>query len=234
MINKEKIKGLTEKIGKALFKYSRVFMYTDIEDHRFRMRNYIKITAYGKLNYILKYPVYVPKAFKAAAFEEIQAKYTELSGNTDVNERADRIAKYNVMLRKVKILKICGYVLSMSTKSEKHKEKLEAQKAKVIEFLKSSNIKGDDILERIMNEISTIELRAEAIAASLKVEKQEDGGKKVSEFLYSETFTKLTKNGYPCDRNMSVIGYINAMNLFKQEIDSNNKQIEKMKRHGRN
>jgi len=234
MINKEKIKGLTEKIGKALFKYSRIFMYTDIEDHRFKMRDYIKITACGKLNYILKFPIYVPKKFKMAAFNDMQAKYTEISGNKEAHETADRIAKYNIMIRKVNILKICGYVLSMHTNSQKHKEKLEAQKEEVMEFLKKSNIKGDDILDKILGEINNIELRAEAIELSLKIDKAEEGNKRVSEAHYSRIFMLLTKMGYPSNRDMSVIDYINALKLYREEVDSNKKQIEKMKRHGRN
>ena len=234
MINKQKIKGLTEKIGKALFDYSRVFLYTDIEDPKFKMRNYIRITAYGKLNYILKYPMYVPNAFKASVFNELQERYAELSGDNGISDRKDRIEKYNIMARKIRILQMCGHVLCMSTESEKHKAKLDEQKAKVIAFLAKSGVKGDDIVEKLMSEIENIQCRAEAIELSLKIETKDSDNKKVTEDDYSRMFMLLTKMGYPCSRNMSVIDYINALKLYKQEVKSNNEQIEKMKRHGRN
>jgi len=233
MINKQKIKGLTDKLSNALFKFYDLFLFTDIEDPKLKMGKYIRITAYGKTMNMLKYPFLVPYKARVRAFNRLQEQYIQLSGNTDINERRDRAEKYNNMARRITILRICGYVLSLDINSQKHKAKLEAEKEKVIEFLAKSGIKGTDMIERLVNEINTLELKAEALKLSLKIDEGEEEGKKVSEKDYSRMFVLLNKMNYGGSRDMSVIDYINAINTYKQEVEANNKQIEKIKSHGK-
>lgn len=234
MINKQKIKGLTDKISNALFKFYELFLFTDIEDPKLTMGRYIRITAYQQTIYMLKYPIFVPYKARVKAFANLQEQYIKLSGNTDINERKDRMEKFNNLVRRMQILKNCGYVLSLDINSPKHKAKLDIEKEKVIKFLAKSGIKGDDMISRLMNEINTLEIKAEALKLSLKIDEKENDGKRVSEDDYSRMFVLLNKMNYGGNRDMSVITYLNAIKMYKQEVEANNKQIEKIKSHGRN
>lgn len=234
MINKQKIKGLTDKISNALFKFYELFLFTDIEDPKLTMGRYIRITAYQQTIYMLKYPVFVPYKARIKAFANLQEQYIKLSGNTDINERKDRMEKFNNLVRRMQILKNCGYVLSLDINSPKHKAKLDVEKEKVIKFLAKSGIKGDDMISRLMNEINTLEIKSEALKLSLKIDEEENDGKRVSEDDYSRMFVLLNKMNYGGSRDMSVITYLNAIKMYKQEVEANNKQIEKIKSHGRN
>ena len=90
------------------------------------------------------------------------------------------------------------------------------------------------MISRLMNEINTLEIKAEALKLSLKIDEEENDGKRVSEDDYSRMFVLLNKMNYGGSRDMSVITYLNAIKMYKQEVEANNKQIEKIKSHGRN
>ena len=71
-------------------------------------------------------------------------------------------------------------------------------------------------------------MRITELKAIDKSEKKQDVGKVTIED-YSKIFAVLNKNGYKADIDMPVIDFIQTMKVYKQEVESHNKEMEKLK-----
>lgn len=216
---KQKINSVIEKLTNAIFSFYRKHTYNDISDKNFKMDRYIELIVNSNLNALRKYKIKYPKRVLLNVYNNIQAQYIELTNNKEINAKIKQKQRKDILIKKYNLLIACGTVLSVQPENED-----------VLEFLNSNNIKGDDIIKRIGAECKVLQSKIEELQNFEEQEKsKEKKSEPLSEAYYSRIFALLNKNGYKADRYMSVLDFIETTNIYKKEIEENNKQIEKLK-----
>lgn len=212
---KTKLNSTVEKIDSAFFTLCRKLAYTSLKDLNFKMRRYISIVVDNKFERLLKIRLPFPKRYLFAIFATLQKEYAELSGNKEYAVKEARSEQIMVLARKHEALRACGVVLTIVPDNKD-----------VLEFLEKNRIKAT--LKGIEGEMKNLEMRITELKAIDKSEKKQDVGKVTIED-YSKIFAVLNKNGYKADIDMPVIDFIQTMKVYKQEVESHNKEMEKLK-----
>ena len=216
---KQKINSVIEKLTNAIFSFYRKRTYNNISDKNFKMDRYIDLLVNNNLNALRKYKITYPKSVLFGVYSNIQQQYVELSKNKEITAKMKRKQRKDILIKKYNLLIACGTVLSVQPENQD-----------VLEFLNSNSIKGDDMLKRIETECKVLQSKIEELQSFDEQEKsKEKKSEPLSEAYYSRIFALLNKNGYKADRNMSVLDFIETMNIYKQEIEENNKQLDKLK-----
>ena len=214
---KTKLNSTVEKIDSAFFTLCRKLAYTSLRDLNFKMRRYISIVVDNKFERLLKIRLPFPKRYLFAIFATLQKEYAELSNNKEYANTERRNEQIMILARKYEILRSAGVILSVMPENKD-----------VLDFLDKNNIKGNDRLKRIQGEMKNIEIAISELKALGKKEKKDDNGK-ITLQDYIDTFAVLNKNGYKADIDMPVIDFIQTMKVYKQEVESHNKEMEKLK-----
>ena len=99
-----------------------------------------------------------------------------------------------------------------------------------LEFLrKKARLKGDDMVERLKNEIAILNLRIAEQEKTVYPNGKENKPEGVKREDYIRMMGVLNKNGYKSDLDMTVIDFIEANRLFKKECEANEKQLRELK-----
>ena len=214
-MNKTKLNSLFERFEKAIFS---LLAYKTIKDSKLKMNRYVDLVVNANLNALSKFYLPLPKRILSQFATLIQVEYSELSENTQLSDISKANERMGVFARKYEVLRLCGIILTFD-KTNKD----------VIDFLDRSNIKGKDILARVKSEMVMLEKKYKEVADYVATLKSKIPENKVSLSEYERVFQILNKNGYKADMKMSVLSFIEAMKLYKHEVDENNKTIERIK-----
>lgn len=214
-MNKQKLNSLFEKIRKAIFSF---LIYETIKDSKLKMNRYIQLVVNNNLNALSKFYIPLSKRILSLAALQIQTEYSELSENTQLSDIRTANERMGVFARKYEILRTCGMILSVDSENKD-----------VIAFLERSNIKGKDMLGRIKSEMLMLEKKYSEVRDYIESLKSNMPESKVSLSEYERVFQILNKNGYNAGMNMSVLSFIEAMKLYKHDVEENNKAIERIK-----
>ena len=216
---KNKINSLFEKVRKAIFTLFKTITYSNLQDRNFKMHRYIDIVVHNKLSALKKIPIYIPKAYLFAIYGTLQTQYIEISKDSKIKAKIKRKEHLETLKAKYNILVTCGTVLSILPDNKD-----------VLDFLQRSGISGVDMLKRIKAELKSLQSKIENLQEMEKKDMaDEKKSEPLSEAYYVRIFALLNKHGYKAGMDMSVVDFIETMNIYKQEIEENNKQIEKLK-----
>lgn len=210
---KKKINSIIEKLDNAIFLfYKNIILYSSCRDISFTMKSYIYGIALNEYKYLRKYPVYVPNRYYNAIKELITTEYTELSDGSEM--KALEIKKDRLKLLRLQQKMIyAAKVILITDKNNKD----------VLEFLDKSGLS----VNGLNGEMKMIETEISEIENSFKTDKdiEENNEKTTNIEIFYSMFAVLSKNGYLSGINMTVIDYIEKLNLYRREV----KEIEKIK-----
>lgn len=213
----KKLNSTFEKIRGAIFTLMRKVIYCDIKDLRFKMSNYIDVVVNDNYSALKRINLPIPKELLMQVWQELQEQYSELSETKEVSVLKDKKSRFTLLVKKREILSACLTVLSVIPDNQQ-----------IIDKLKTDfRIFGDNLEKKIVAEIKMIDTRLEEIKATFKDENKDKT--KITIEYYVDAFVMLNKNGYEADINMSVLSFIKTMKRFRQEVEENNKQMEKLK-----
>lgn len=212
---KTKLNSTVEKIDSAFFTLCRKLAYTSLKDLNFKMRRYISIVVDNKFERLLKIRLPFPKRYLFAIFATLQKEYAELSGNKEYAVKEARSEQIMVLARKHEVLRACGVALTVVPDNKD-----------ILEFLEKNRIKAT--LKGIEGEMKNIEMRITELKAIDKSEKKQDVGKVTIE-NYIDTFIVLKETNIDADIDMPVLEFIRALAKYKKNVESHNKEMEKLK-----
>ena len=216
---KKYINSVFDKIRNAIIVSKRKKLFTTLTDLDFTMRRYIRLVVDKDLEALKKQKVRVSRNMLVSVFNELIGEYAKLSDSDKVNAEIDNKNAYISLIKKQNVYVMALNVLQVIPDDEN-----------TLNFLrKKARLKGDDMVERLKNEIAVINIR---IAEQEKLV-YPDGKNKKTEGVKLEDYIRmigvLNKNGHKCDLDMSVIAFIEANKLFKKECEENEKQIRDLK-----
>ena len=215
----KRIRSIFETFRNAFFEY---LTYTSLEDMRFKMDRYVPLVVNDNLRKLQRTIIPIPKSYLAAVYEDLKEEYYNLSGNKDYEKMKERMSQFDSFVLRVERLKACGMVLTLKPDSKD-----------VLDLLKRSGIRctHDNAIEKINAEIKALKSRIAQMQEVAKVEQQKNGDKdtKVTTSDYIDIISRLRKEGYGATMQMPVLEYIRAIKLHKDEIDRNNKELERIK-----
>lgn len=215
----KRIRSIFDTFRNAFFEY---LTYTSLEDMRFKMDRYVPLVVNDNLRKLQRTIIPVPKSYLAAVYEDLKEEYYNLSGNKDYEKMKERMSQFDSFVLRVERLKACGMVLTLKPDSKD-----------VLDLLKRSGIRctQDNAIEKINAEIKALKSRIAQMQEVAKVEQQKNGDKdtKVTTSDYIDIISRLRKEGYGATMQMPVLEYIRAIKLHKDEIDRNNKELERIK-----
>lgn len=216
---KKYINSVFDKIMNAIIVSKRKKLFTTLTDLDFTMRRYIRLVVDKDLEALKKQKVRVSRNMLVSVFNELMGEYAKLSDSDKVNAEIDNKNAYISLIKKQNVYVMALNVLQVIPNDEN-----------TLEFLrKKARLKGDDMVERLKNEIAILNLR---IAEQEKLV-YPDGKNKKTEGVKLEDYIRmigvLNKNGYKSDLDMTVIDFIEANRLFKKECEANEKQIRDLK-----
>ena len=216
---KKYINSVFDKIRNAIIVSKRKKLFTTLTDLDFTMRRYIRLVVDKDLEALKKQKVRVSRNMLVSVFNELMGEYAKLSDSDKVNAEIDNKNAYISLIKKQNVYVMALNVLQVIPDDEN-----------TLNFLrKKARLKGDDMVERLKNEIAVINIR---IAEQEKLV-YPDGKNKKTEGVKLEDYIRmigvLNKNGHKCYLDMSVIAFIEANKLFKKECEENEKQIRDLK-----
>ena len=218
---KQKLNSIYDKIKGAIFLFiEHSFTYYTIKDGKLKMGRYIDFVVNQNIKALCKpfCSLFVNKRILRLVAERILSEYSELSDSTQLSDIKSANDRMGVFARKYEVLRLCGIVLTFDKDNKD-----------VLEFLERSNIKGKNPVERIKNEMIMLEKKYKEVRDYIEQIETNLPKNKVSLSEYERVFQILNKSGYTANINMSVLSFIEAMKLYKQEVAENNKMVEKLK-----
>jgi len=228
-MKEKKLNSIFERIKGAFFIYVerlyRKYLYTSIEDETFTMKSYLKIVCDDNLSGLKKRPIFSINAILLTVWSEILLEYADKAKNKEIKARMDRQGQIQLLYNRITILRGCFMALSVVP-----------EESRIIKFLADSGIKAkghSEMIKRLESEIKSISIRIKEMAALNKVDEQQP--QKVTRSDYSLIFVSLKKAGYQASIDMPVIDFINTKNMYAQEVERQNREIEniKTKRNGK-
>jgi hypothetical protein len=205
-----------ENIGNAIFNLQHKLTYNKLTDLNFKMDRYIRLVVDRDMSALKLYKIPIQNKVLLSVFEELMTEYATLTNNKEVEANMKAKTTLETLVRKQNILVSALMVLQVNPNDEN-----------TIAFLKRSRITGENLIERLQNEISIVNIRIEEQKNAMPKAKKEES--KVTLTDYMRMFAVLNKNGYKAGIEMSVLEFIQANTLFRQECENNEKQIEKLK-----
>jgi hypothetical protein len=205
-----------ENIGNAIFNLQHKLTYNKLTDLNFKMDRYIRLVVDRDMSALKLYKLPIQNKVLLIVFEELMTEYATLTNNKEVEANMKAKTTLETLVRKQNILVSALMVLQVNPNDEN-----------TIAFLKRSRITGENLIERLQNEISIVNIRIEEQKNAMPKAKKEES--KVTLTDYMRMFAVLNKNGYKAGIEMSVLEFIQANTLFRQECENNEKQIEKLK-----
>ena len=213
-----KLNSIFEKIKGAIFLLYKPLMFTSIRDLDFTMRQYAEMVVNENHNALKRLKIYVPKFAILKAFEDIKHEYIEITQTGANKALKSRKDKYNRLVREYQILLACGTVLSVDSNNKE-----------IVDFLNRSRIKGSDLLKTIQSELKMIQTKLDELKALDEADNKGKENKKIGFEDYESIFAVLNKNGYKSGWDMTVIGFIKTMEVYKKEVEENKRQMEQIK-----
>ena len=205
-----------ENIGNAIFNLQHKLTYNKLTDLNFKMDRYSRLVVDRDMSALKLYKLPIQNKVLLSVFEELMTEYATLTNNKEVEANMKAKTTLETLVRKQNILVSALMVLQVNPNDEN-----------TIAFLKRSRITGENLIERLQNEISIVNIRIEEQKNAMPKAKKEES--KVTLTDYMRMFAVLNKNGYKAGIEMSVLEFIQANTLFRQECENNEKQIEKLK-----
>lgn len=222
-MTKEKTNSIFEQIKGAIFAYIeklyRKNLYVSLEDERFTMKSYIKIVCDENLNALKKRRIFTIESVLQKVWIEIIQQYAELTKNKEIKNKVDRNEQIQTLYNRITILRGCYMALSVTPEEQR-----------IIKFLSDSGIRADGhskMLKRLESEMKMISIKIKDLSTLNKVEHKEQ--KKATRSDYSVIFVTLKKAGYSASIEMPVIDFVNAINMYRAEVEENNKQLANLK-----
>jgi len=222
-----------ENIGNAIFNLQHKLTYNKLTDLNFKMDRYISLVVDRDMSALKRKKLPIQNKVLLSVFDELMTEYATLTNNKEVEANMKAKTTLETLVRKQNILVSALMVLQV-VEAEKRKkdfvklsDELTLTENNTIAFLKRSRITGDNLIDRLQNEISIVNIRIEEQKNAMPKAKKEES--KVTLTDYMRMFAVLNKNGYKASIEMSVLEFIQANTLFRQECENNEKQIEKLK-----
>jgi len=214
---KEKINSVYGKSLNAIFALQRKALFTTLTDLRFTMRRYIALVVDQDLSKIKRYNLPISNKLILSVYAELMEEYGALSDNKEVNAARERRTTFEALVRKQNILVSALMVLQVMPEDKD-----------TIAFLNRSGIRGENIIDRVENEIKIINLR---ISEQEKLIKPKDGkGHKKAELAdYLAMFIRMNEENIKSDIDMPVLEYIKARQRYDQKQEAARKQMEQIK-----
>lgn len=214
----KKLHSIFDKIKGAIFEYS---CYTSLQDMRFKMDRYIPLVVNDDLSKLKRLPLPIPKSYLASIYEDMKREYYNLSGNKDYENMERKNNEFDAMVRTVEILRSCGIVLTFKPDSEDVLKKLREY---------GLRFNNDNVISKIEAEIKVLKNRIKSMQEIAKVEQnvKQGGGEKVQTTDYLAIIARLHEK-YGATIKMSVLEYVVAIKQHKDDIDRNNKELERIK-----
>lgn len=216
---KKYINSVFDKVRNAIIVSKRKKLFTTLTDFDFTMRRYIQLVVDKDLEVLKKKKVRVSRNMLVSVYNELMAEYAKLTDSEKVNSEIDQKNAYIALIKKQNIYVMALNVLQVIPNDEN-----------TLEFLrKKARLKGDDMVERLKNEIAILNLRIAEQEKTVYPNGKENKPEGVKREDYIQMMGVLNKNGYKSDLDMTVIDFIEANRLFKKECEANEKQLRELK-----
>lgn len=216
---KEKINSVVEKISNAIFVLEKRFIYTTLTDLGFTMRKYVFLVVNNDIKQLKRYRVPIRTKTLLKTFYSLMEEFSELSDNRDVKAVKEQKTHLENLVRKQNLLVSAYMVLSVMPNDEN-----------TLGFLHRSGIRGENITDRLENEIKVINLRIAEQEQIVKPKGGEKEHKKAELADYIAMFVVLNENGFKASMDMSVLEYIQTRKRYDAKVAASQEQLENIKK----
>lgn len=212
---KDYIKGFVSRLNEAFFLLFKKLTYHSLEDFSFTMDKYIKLVVDYDFDAIKRIKLPIPKAYLFRIYEDISIEYATLSNNQEILAKIKGKDALRTMYNKYQILISCLFVIN--SPYAKQEDVLRVKK-----LLKKNRVSQEG--KMLEAEIKSLHVRIEDMIAKNDTKKQE----RITKSDFFRMFAILEENGFSASVDMSVLSYIQKLELYRKKI----KNLEKLKNNG--
>ena len=209
------IKGFVSRLNEAFFLLFKKLTYHSLEDFSFTMDKYIKLVVDYDFDAIKKIKLPIPKTYLFRIYEDISIEYATLSNNREILAKIKEKDALRTMYNKYQILISCLFVIN--SPYAKQEDVLKVKK-----LLKKNRLSQES--KMLEAEIKSLHVRIDDMIAKNDTKKQE----RITKSDFFRMFAILEENGFSANVDMSVLSYIQKLELYRKKI----KNLEKLKNNG--
>lgn len=209
------IKGFVSRLNEAFFLLFKKLTYHSLEDFSFTMDKYIKLVVDYDFDAIKKIKLPIPKTYLFRIYEDISIEYATLSNNREILAKIKEKDALRTMYNKYQILISCLFVINSPYAKQE-------DVFKVKKLLKKNRLSQES--KMLEAEIKSLHVRIEDMITKNDTKKQE----RITKSDFFRMFAILEENGFSANVDMSVLSYIQKLELYRKKI----KNLEKLKNNG--